>query len=435
MTFSLIALVLALLLQLTGCAADRDFPSIGPEADPSIEERRILVTFTDSSIGRKVPDNILDRYRAHGRYMSSAWSTRVAVDLAEQYGLKLMAEWPVTVLRVVCVVYEIPVGQIPADTIKSIAQDRRVESVQIMRTFRALVNNASASFGSDPYFRLQKNLQRMHIEEAHRLATGRGVRIALVDTGVDDTHPDLRGQIAVSKNLASSNHDKPTDDIHGTAVAGIVAAHRGNGIGIAGVAPDAKIYALKACWPERFGSVAAVCNSFTLLAALNEAVRLGTHIINLSLTGPDDPLVGRLLRAAIDQGILVVGADARENGSIAGFPANQTGVIAVRAAQVDRKPEAAANDGIHAPGTDILTTLPHGRYDFVSGSSFAAPHVTGLLALMRQLKPSLTSPEAIELLHASAATSAQAPNPLDRIVDACLALARLLGIPDCGKPS
>jgi subtilisin family serine protease len=130
----------------------------------------------------------------------------------------------------------------------------------------------------------------------------------------------------------------------------------------------------------------------------------------------------------------VVGADARENGSIAGFPANQTGVIAVRAAQVDRKPEAAANDGIHAPGTDILTTLPHGRYDFVSGSSFAAPHVTGLLALMRQLKPSLTSPEAIELLHASAATSAQAPNPLDRIVDACLALARLLGIPDCGKP-
>jgi subtilisin family serine protease len=435
MTFSLIALVLALLLPLTGCVTDRDFPSIGPAADPSIEERRILVTFTDSSIERKVPGNILDRYRAHGRYMSSAWSTRVAIDLAEEYGLKLMAEWPVTVLRVVCVVYEIPIDQTPADTIQTIAQDRRVESVQIMRNFRVLANETSASLGGDPYFRLQKNLQSMHIEGAHRLATGRGVRIALVDTGVDDTHPDLRGQIAVSKNLASSNHDKPTDDVHGTAVAGIVAARLGNGIGIVGVAPDAKIYALKACWPERFGSVSAVCNSFTLLAALNEAVRLGIPIVNLSLTGPDDPLVGRLLRAAIDRGILVVAADASENGPNTGFPANQTGVIAVRAAQTDRKPKAAANDGITAPGTDILTTLPHGRYDFVSGSSFAAPHVTGLLALMRQLKPSLTAPEAIDLLRASAATSAQAPDPLNRVVDACLALARLLGIPNCRKPS
>jgi subtilisin family serine protease len=165
-------------------------------------------------------------------------------------------------------------------------------------------------------------------------------------------------------------------------------------------------------------------------------VRLGIPIVNLSLTGPDDPLVGRLLRAAIDRGILVVAADASENGPNAGFPANQTGVIAVRSAQkTDRRPEAAAADGVTAPGTDILTTLPHGRYDFVSGSSFAAPHVTGLLALMRQLKPSLTAPEAIDLLHASAATSAQASDPLNRIVDACLALARLLGIPDCRKPS
>jgi len=434
MTFSLIALVLALLLQLTGCVMDPDFPSLGSEVDPSIEERRILVTFTDSSIGRKVPGNILDRYRLHGGYMSSAWSTRVAVDLAEQYGLKLMAEWPVTVLGVVCVVYEIPVGHILTDTIETITQDRRVESVQIMRTFRVLAHETSASFGSDPYFRLQKNLQSMHIEEAHRLATGRGVRIALVDTGVDDAHPDLRGQIAVSKNLASSNHGNPTDDVHGTAIAGIVAAQLGNGIGIAGIAPDAKLYALRACWPERFGSVAAVCNSFTLAAALNEAVRLGIPIINLSLTGPDDPLVGRLLRAAVDRGILVVAADASGNGPNAGFPANQPGIIAVRAAQMDRKQQAAANDGITAPGTDILTTLPHGRYDFVSGSSFAAPHVTGLLALMRQLKPSLTAPEAVEVLHASKATSAQAPDSLDRIVDACLALARLRGVPDCGKP-
>lgn len=170
------------------------------------------------------------------------------------------------------------------------------------------------------------------------------------------------------------------------------------------------------------------------MAALNEAVRLGIPIVNLSLTGPDDPLVGRLIRAASDKGILVVAADASENGADPGFPANQTGVIAVRAGRTDRKPEAAA-DGIIAPGTDILATLPHGRYDFVSGSSFAAPHVTGLLALMRQLKPGLTAPEAVKLLHASAATSTQARDPLNRVVDACLVLARLLGLPDCVTPS
>src|SRR5690606_21517688 len=126
------------------------------------------------SIGRKVPGHILDRYRVHGRYLGSVWSTRVAAVLAEQYGLKLMAEWPVTVLRVVCVVYEMPTDQIPADTIKTIARDHRVESVQLMRTFRALADDTSASLGGDPYFRLQKNLQRMRIEKAHRLVTGRG---------------------------------------------------------------------------------------------------------------------------------------------------------------------------------------------------------------------------------------------------------------------
>ena len=76
MNFGLSVLVLTLLLQLTGCAGDRDFPSIGPASDPSIEERRILVTFTDSSIGRKVPGHILDRYRAPSGPVSATTAIR-----------------------------------------------------------------------------------------------------------------------------------------------------------------------------------------------------------------------------------------------------------------------------------------------------------------------------------------------------------------------
>lgn len=424
-------LLLALLMPLTGCAPYTEYPTLGERSAPS-EERRILVTFVDRSIGREVPGNTQDRYLPRGAYGNSSWSSRVAGELAERYRLRLVAEWPVTVLGIACVVYEVPVGQNLDDAIRTVTQDRQVESVQTMRTFRVMGKPESNALPySDPYYRLQKNVQAMNIQAAHRLATGRGVRVAVIDSGVDSGHPDLQRQIAVSENLAVLSPGENTQDIHGTAVAGVIAAQAGNGLGIIGIAPEAEIFALRACWPERPGTAEALCNSFTLALAVNEAIRLDSHIINFSLSGPDDPLVARLIQAAIAKGILIVASDAAENGSASGFPATLDGVVAVRSQSPGPAQSPLPDGGLAAPGSAILTTLPKGTYDFMSGSSFAAPHITGILALMRELNPRLTRREALAIFRSLSGTTATSVAPTLQVVDACLALAQIRGVSDC----
>jgi subtilisin family serine protease len=421
------ALLLTGLMAMAGCLPQSRFPSLG-EPSAGTEERRILVTFVDQSIRREVPGSPQDRYLVRGHYVNSSWSSRVARELAERHHLRLVAEWPVTVLGVACVVYEVPTGRNLDEAIRTIVRDPQVESAQIMKTFRAMgVPDPGALPYSDPYFRLQKDLQAMNIPAAQRLATGRGIRVAVIDSGVDGSHPDLRRQVDVSENLAVQRPNENTQDIHGTAVAGIIAAEARNGVGIVGIAPDAELIALRACWPERPGAAEALCNSFTLALAVNEAIRLGAQIINFSLTGPEDPLVGRLIRAALDRGILAVASDPGERGPDSGFPAHLDGVIAVRLQAPEPPQRVTKEEALAAPGSGILTTLPHATYDFVSGSSFAAPHITGILAMMRELNPRLTRQEALAAFRS--ARNGTVP-PL-RVVDACLALARFRADGEC----
>lgn len=409
---------------LAGCAGQAQFPHLTETG--AAEERRILVTFVDSGIGRELPANPMDAYRARGGYDNSDWSVRRAEALAGRYRLNLVAQWPVTALGVACVVYEVPAGQSVTQVLAVLARDKQVDSAQPMGIFRVLGQPAGEpkSDGGDPYLKLQTGYRNMKIAAAHRYATGKGVRIAVIDTGVDGRHPDLAGQISVSENLAPEPPaDGDTADVHGTAVAGVLAAHAGNGIGIAGIAPDAKIHALRACWPERPGVSAALCNSFTLALALNEAIRLETQVINMSLTGPDDPLVRKLIEKALEEGLIVIAAEPGQ-GVAGGFPANVEGVIAVRGAA-----ESKARAALAAPGTDVLTTVPKGAYEFMSGSSFAAPHVAGTIALLLEARPGLTGTEAFRIL----AGSLSPAEP--RVVDACSALARIKGGDpgvDCG---
>ena len=234
--------------------------------------------------------------------------------------------------------------------------------------------------------------------------------------------------------------DDPTpfvNDIHGTAVAGIMAALGDNGKGIVGVAPDSKLIALKACWPEKPDSPAAVCDSLTLAKALDAAVRLRPAILNLSLTGPYDPLLAKLIAKAIEQRIVVVAADPEQTDAYSGFPASMEHVIAVRLARKQRSPtEPAAGDHwLLAPGSEVLTTFPHGAYNFISGSSFAAAHVSGIVALLLELQPGLPADGVIKILQATAAHAEQsAALQLSGVVNACSAIANLRGMSTCSKP-
>ncbi|AMK79399.1 MULTISPECIES: S8 family peptidase [Methylomonas] len=390
-------LFICLLGLLSACACASDLSRLGDSK--TAEERRLLVTFTDRSIDRALPANALDGYRLRGQYGNSGWSEHIAQDLAERHHLQFVAQWPVTTLGVSCVVYEVPDSLPVQQAIAELQQDSDVSSVQQMHGFQVLGKQAAPTQTySDPYLHLQTGFNALRIADLHRTTTGQGVRIAVIDTGVDTEHPDLQGRIKYSENTAPEPSDHNLADIHGTAVAGVLSAHPNNGIGIAGIAPEAEILAFRACWPEKPNSLAAHCNSFTLALALNQAIRMNSHIINLSLSGPEDPLVHQLIEKALAKGIIVVAAVPSQNQA-GGFPANIPGVIAV----------GQTNDGnnqqIVAPGKDILTTVPHQAYDFMSGSSFATPHVAGMAALLLQLHPDWKAADIKRRLGSDASTA------------------------------
>jgi subtilisin family serine protease len=212
----------------------------------------------------------------------------------------------------------------------------------------------------------------------HEVATGRNVVVAEIDTGVEIDHPDLAGQIIATENFVDGRPYTP--EAHGTAVAGIIAAIANNRLGIAGVAPQARLMVLRGCWQEQAGG-SARCNSFTLAKALQFALDKKPDVINMSLGGPPDRLLSRLLDAAVERGMVVVAAiDPSRADS---FPASHPGVLAVASEDAGMP----ASGVLVAPGRDVPTTMTGRRWDFVQGSSYAAAHVTGVVALLRQLSP------------------------------------------------
>ncbi len=353
--------------------------------------REILLTFEDPGLVRTTNTGPGHYFRRGNAYSGTTWSRSLAADLARDYPVNTVLEWPIRALGVHCIVYRVDDMHSVDSVIARLRGDSRVRSVQRMNTFRALA-------GEDPYKPLQTSFNEMQVEAVHHWATGAGVRIAIIDTGVDVNHPDLNGQVAEQVDLTGSGLDFE-DDIHGTAVAGIIGALSENGLGIEGIAPDARILALRACWPERSGAIAAVCTSLTLARALDTAILLKTGIVNLSLTGPPDPLVEDLLRVALLDGIIIVAA-APDTAASGGFIDGIDGIIRVQSGGGQGLVPAARRGSytIMAPGSDVLTTFPRGTYNFASGSSFAAANVSGIIALLLELQPGMSSQRIEELL-------------------------------------
>lgn len=364
-----------------GCATQNQnhYSELGDKTQT--EERRILVTFVDRTINRNLPGNSQDQYQTRASYSNSAWSEGVTHQLAERYQIRPIAQWPMSELGLSCVVFEIPATLSVSNVLTKLKQEKSVITVETMQSYQVLANSeAMKPAYSDPYLNLQTAFNTLNIAELHKKATGKGIRIALIDSGVDLQHPDLQGQVNYSENLAPTPADQNTADKHGTAVAGVLAAHANNGVGIAGIAPNADLLAFRACWPTEPGALASNCNSYTLALALNRAISMKSQIINLSLSGPEDVLLKMLIEKALSEGIIIVAAVPGKNQP-GGFPANLPGVIAVsQTAEANSKQVAA-------PGKDILTTVPNGAYDFMTGNSFATPHVTGLIALLLELHP------------------------------------------------
>ena len=298
---------------------------------------------------------------------------RVAEALAREYGLTIIDDWAMPSLNVDCYRMTAAPGAEPEKLAEALSRDARVKWAQPVSTY--------AAQGNDPLYAVQPAALEWRLADMRKVATGRKVLVAVIDSGVEVMHPDLAGQVTERENFVDGQVYAAED--HGTAVAGVIAARAGNGVGIEGVAPDAHLMALRACWQLAPG--ATRCDSFSLGKALNYALMHGAQVINLSLSGPSDRLLRELVDLACARGVKVVGA-VDPNLRDGGFPANHAGVFAVAASAVARPGEQV----MVAPGRDIPTTATGGRWSMVSGSSYSAAHISGLMAALSELRPGLS---------------------------------------------
>jgi subtilisin family serine protease len=346
----------------------------------------------------------------YGDGISQRHRRKIADGLARQHGLTVVEGWPMPLVGVDCFVMAVPDDQSPEKVAQLLSKAKGVAWSEPVSTF-----HAQSQADSDPLFRAQPAARAWRLNDLHQMATGRSVRVAVVDSMVDVGHPDLAGQVELSQNFLPNRPMVPEQ--HGTGIAGVIAARANNQQGIVGVAPGARLLALRACWEQAGASghgPVTLCDSLGLAKAINFAIVNNAQVINLSLSGPTDPLLSRLIDVAVSRGVVVVGAyDRKLPGG--GFPANHAGVVA----GVDGAPGVPIAGILAAPGRDIPTTQTGGHWFFVNGSSYSAAHVSGLFALMKEISP-----------HARA-SSGQVEMRSGGEIDVCATLLRATGPRDC----
>jgi subtilisin family serine protease len=289
----------------------------------------------------------------------------------------------------------------------------------------------------DPALQLQYGPALIEADRLRGIVTGKGVRVALIDTGLDANHPAIQGKITEKKDLTGQGF---SPDIHATLLAGIIAAGTTRDTSVWGIAPQSEILAIKACQPRSPQAIQAQCWSLTLAQGMDYAVQRNADIINLSLSGPtgvEDKLITRLVDQAVGRGIVVIAAagNSGPHGQPA-FPAVLPNVIAVTAVDSKEQLYSSATRGdfidLSAPGVEIISTGPGGKLLVASGTSLAAAFVTGTAALVLQQQPRI-SPQALQALLEHTAKDLGPPGKDSQfgsgLVDACHAIAQLKGDP------
>ena len=399
-------LLLCAWLLLSGCASLIEPDDQSNVLPKQFQERQIIVTLPTTD--------------------EAKWN-ELAQAIATDYNLTRSGAFPLKAIGVQCLVFALESSQSINALVSRLNADPRVSLAQENQIFDSLQARSSIQ-----YMTLQYGVRLINALQVQHRSTGRGVRVAVVDTGLARDHPDLKTQIFQTMNFVEHGAKNFDRDRHGTAVAGIIAAHADDGFGIVGVAPDAQLLALKACWYPELKNDQALCSSWTLAKAIDFAINADSQILNMSLAGPSDPLLTWLIEAAVARDITVVAATASGHQS-PGFPASLDNVIAAIACNANglvNTPEwGAFKQPLAAPGIEILSTAPDESYDFFSGSSLAAAHISGIVALLLEQQPNLTPAEIRKLL----LNTASHPTDSVALVDACTALAGLIDQLNCSE--
>ena len=390
-------------------------PALAAPPDAAGASRpKIVVTFANEPLAAPGPAGTTGSHYDGTGYGVGQSAERSARSVAAAYDLREVRSWPIQVLSMHCVVFEIANGRPVAEVVAALSKDSRVALAQPLQEFHTLTGaGGTAAPYNDPLYDLQTNMAALGIARAHERVQGAGVHIALIDTGVDLGHPDLHGASLRSHSLLDSA--APAASLrHGTAMAGLIAAVANNHIGIVGIAPRAQVDVFEACWQLAPANDAAACNTFTLARALAAALASGAPLVNLSFAGPADPLLTALVQAGLKRGVTFVGAAA---GPEAPFPTGIAGVITAAGSE-----QPLSTGALAAPSQHVMTLRPGGEYDFESGTSVAAAELTAVMALLLSASPTrLSTATLVSLL--------SGPTPVHAdgqpVVDVNAALARL----------
>jgi subtilisin family serine protease len=325
-------------------------------------------------------------------------SAAVLDALARRHRLTLLESQRLSLLGTTWYRWQIGGGRSVRQVMSALAGESLVRSRQPNFIYQGSQQGEAGPATGTPAGPVQYTIGKLRLPQAHGLAKGEGVVIAVIDSGIDEAHPELAGVIAGAFDAL----DKPENPhTHGTAIAGAIAAQTR----LVGVAPRSRILAVRAFGASSDG---AESTTFKILKGLSWSVEQGARVINMSFAGPPPDMVMRsALAAAHGKGIVLIAA-AGNAGPKSGplFPAADPHVIAVTATDADDKLFPASNRGRHiavaAPGVDIFLPKPGGSYDFTSGTSFAAAHVSGVAALILERKPDLSPEDVRKILLATA---------------------------------
>lgn len=252
------------------------------------------------------------------------------------------------------------------------------------------------------YQRYQWNLPIIDTELGWSISKGsQDIKVAIVDTGVDLNHPDLKDQLISGYNVVN-NDAPPADDVgHGTHVAGVVGAIVNNNLGVAGMSWYNRIMPVKVLDQSGAGS------TYSVAQGIIWATDHGAKVINMSLGNyADANFLHDAIKYAYDHDVVLIAASGNDNTATPGFPAAYPEVFAVAATDGNKNKASFSNYGdyidVAAPGVSIASTYPHNQYAALSGTSMASPHVTALAALIRSVNPQLKNTEVMQIMRDTA---------------------------------
>src|SRR3984957_11260743 len=383
-------------------AADRDSGNCSGQAATGSNARKITSKAGNASLQASISSRAIA-----GEIVAEIDGTLsdAQVDgLARRHGLRRIGSQSFELIGATIGLFRITGGKTVEAASREFAGDGSVRSVQ--PNFRYILQDQNAGLsGSDP---AQYALSKLRLPQAHTLADGANVTIAVIDSGIDLKHPEFAG-VAITAFDALDSREGP--HAHGTGVAGAIVSH----VRLMGSAPAAHILAIRAFGTSGKG---AESTSYVILRGLELAAAHGARIVNMSFAGPKDAIVGRGLAALAARNIVMVAAAGNAGPkSPPLYPGADASVMAVSATDAQDRLFAASNRGryiaLAAPGVDLFLPAPDDKYQITSGTSFSSAYISGLAALVLARNPSL-KPDEVRGVLMKTARDLGPPGPDDQ---------------------